>query len=130
MNGVTVIAERVVPDYVGWLVLAVLFGAVALLPLGVVIWWLKGCFDTLMWGGPWACYRSHDWPVVIFASLLVLICVGLCVISAKRYADRPTHTEYTVKLDESASYLEFTERYEVLSEEDGIYRVREKEAAK
>ena len=57
MNGVTVIAERVVPDYVGWLVLAVLFGAVALLPLGVVIWWLKGCFDTLMWGGPWACYR-------------------------------------------------------------------------
>lgn len=118
MKGVTVIAERVVPDYVGWLVLAVLFGAVALLPLGALIWRPKVGDGNL------------GWPEVIFASLIVLICVGSCVISAKRYADRPTHTEYTVKLDESASYLEFTERYEVLSEEDGVYRVREKEAAK
>ena len=121
MKGVTIIAEHVVKNGGdgAWLVVSLLAGIGVLLLLGMFGLFLKECRNS---------YFDHsDWAIVLIVPLAVLCFGFMCAGAAKNFADDSTHMEYTVKLDERASYLEFTERYEVLEEEDGAYRVRERE---
>lgn len=121
MKGVTVVAEHVVKNggESGWLAVAFLAGFGTILLLGMLGFFLKDCHESY--------FDIFDWGVALSA-LLAILCFGfMCAGAAKNFADDSTHMEYTVKLDERASYLEFTERYEVLEEEDGVYRVRERE---
>ncbi len=120
MKGVTIIAEHVVKNGGdgAWLARALFAGFGVLLLLGMFGLFLKDCHDSY--------FDIYDWGVVLIA-LLAILCFGfMCAGAAKNFADDSTHMEYTVKLDERASYLEFTERYEVLEEEDGVCRVRER----
>lgn len=121
MDGVTIIAEHVVEDYgAECSVSAVCCGAGALVMLVFLIRWVKDCLDIG--------FSYQDVAVTAVISLMFLACCYLCVVFARQAVDDSTHVEYTVTLDESVNYLEFAERYEVLEDEDGIYRVREKEA--
>ena len=43
------------------------------------------------------------------------------------YGATTSHTEYTVTIGDTVSYNEFTKNYEVISEDDGVYRVKLKE---
>lgn len=123
MNGVTVIAEHTVKNASGDYYLFLIFcGLFAIAFAALTIWGIREMIDDHRNGGP-VCTD------VIFAIIFVCSCLffsfGFVAFSTE-IVKGGTHTEYTVTLDESASYLEFTEKYEVLSEEDGVYRVREK----
>ena len=121
MKGVTIIAEHVVKNGGdgAWLAVA-LFAGFGVLLLSVMFGlFLKECRNSYV--------DPYDWVVVLIVPLAILCFGFMCAGAAKNFSDDSTHMEYTVKLDESASYLEFTERYEVLKEEDGVYRVRERE---
>ncbi len=72
------------------------------------------------------CLRMDWWWV-----LITIMTVALAIVSS--YAiqitlNPSTHIEYTVQLDKDLRYLDFTQKYEVLSEEEnGLYIIREKE---
>lgn len=123
MNGVTVIAEHTVKNASGDYYLFLIFcGLFAIAFAALTIWGIREMIDDHRNGGS-VCAD------VIIAIISTCSCLFFCfgfVAFAAEIAKGGTHTEYTVTLDESASYLEITEKYEVLSEEDGVYRVREK----
>lgn len=123
MNGVTVIAEHTVKNVSGDYYLLLIFCGLFAIELGALtICAIREMIDDHRNGGP-VCAD------VILAIIFVCSCLFFSfgfVAFATEIAKGGTHTEYTITLDESASYLEFTEKYEVLSEEDGVYRVREK----
>lgn len=71
--------------------------------------------------------------LILMGFALIIMCVFFVRIGLEFFEcalDKTTHMEYTVTIDEELNYLEFTERYEILSEENEIYRIREKEDSK
>ena len=116
MTGVTVIAEHTVKnsDKAGALLTCVIAAFVVIASVCIVAISIQdykkvgGCGNIIF-----AC----------FFSAIAILDFLLCSFAIKDLFDNSTHTEYTVILDESASYLEFKEKYKVLSEEDGVYRV-------
>lgn len=53
-----------------------------------------------------------------------IVLVGFVVLQLFAYND--TRIEYTIKVDDSASFNQVYDKYEILSESDNIYRVKEK----
>ena len=55
------------------------------------------------------------------------ICVGVGIDGCLSYLRHDEHIEYTVIIGDNCKYKEFVEKYEIISEEDGIYRIKEKQ---
>ena len=62
---------------------------------------------------------------VIFLVIGVLACVAVCLLTCQ-----PAHTidyiEHEVLVDDSVSFTEFNEKYEIVSQKGKIYIIREK----
>lgn len=72
---------------------------------------------------------AHDGGGCLFWTIgTATIIVAFLSWCAVWYGATTSHTEYTVTIDDTVSYNEFTKTYEIVSEEDGIYRVKLKEA--
>ena len=57
----------------------------------------------------------------------VVLCIVFIVFVAVQLSSyNDTHMEYTINVDDSASFNQVYDKYEVLSESDNIYRVKEK----
>lgn len=68
--------------------------------------------------------------LILMGFLLVIVCIVFARLGFEFFEcafDKTTHIEYTATIDEELNYIEFTEKYEILSEADGVYRIREKE---
>lgn len=99
--------------------------------LGVVVVW---CLLTIVYivCGIWdnvEHWRYSGWGtritsiicILIVGLLVLVIAVGLCV-------EYDTfHTEYEVTIDDSVGFNEFTNRYEIVSQDGDVYTVIEKE---
>ena len=65
------------------------------------------------------CYHE----LIFMACILVVFITGFCVL-LKEYRD--THIEYTITVDDTVSFNDFMEKYEIISVDGIEYRVREK----
>ena len=65
------------------------------------------------------CYHE----LMFMACILVIFITGFCVL-LKEYRD--THIEYTITVDDTVSFNDFMEKYEIISIDGIEYRVKEK----
>ena len=96
------------------LVFGIVFGIIGLILCGACIWLLVGAIGDYHTGG------------TIVSIVLLLISVGITTFSLYEGLSNPTSTYYQVMLDESVSYSEFTEKYEVIKQEGKIFTIQEK----
>ena len=68
------------------------------------------------------CDDEFGWRIGFAAFMSVLAFVILALVAV----DTTEVTEYKVTIDDSVSYVEFMERYEVIDQEGEIYTVRER----
>ncbi len=108
MDGVTILAEHTVSNFsVGAVAIAAAFTI-----FGALLLWTAHIDDGFI---------SWFFGVALVIDAFFFWIIVCCSATT-------SYTEYTVTIDDSASYNEFTKTYEVVSEEDGIYRVKLKEA--
>ena len=73
-------------------------------------------------------YLAHNGGGCLFWTIgIVTVIVAFLSWCAAWYGATTSHTEYTVTIGDTVSYNEFTKNYEVISEDDGVYRVKLKE---
>ena len=68
--------------------------------------------------------RTDKKNCTIFSALLIMICVAFWVGQLINY--NKTHMEYTVIVDDTVSFNDFMEKYEIISIDGNEYRVKEK----
>lgn len=112
MNGVTIIEEHLcrVVEFGG----LVGFGTfVTLLTVAALYfyWWAYNHTE------------SNKMLAIICAVLVVVICIVFWIVQINRY--NVTYKEYTVTVDDSVSFNDFMERYEIVSVDEDEYRVKE-----
>lgn len=112
MNDVTIVQEhlcRVVEfgELMGTGVLVTLFTVAAL----YLYWWAYNHTE------------SNKPLTVVCAVLVVVVCVASWAVQINRY--NVTYKEYTVTVDDSVSFNDFMERYEIVSVDENEYRVKE-----
>jgi hypothetical protein len=115
MDGVTILSEMSVRGEDLWIVIA---------------WWLLtiayiacGIWDNV------ESWRYSEWRTrivgiicsLMVGSLILVIAVGLCT----EY--NTFHTEYEVTIDDSVGFNEFTDWYEIVSQDGDVYTVIERE---
>lgn len=115
MDGITILSEMSVRGEDLWIVIA---------------WWLLtiayiacGLWDNV------ENWRYSEWRTrivgiicsLMVSSLILVIAVGLC----DEY--NTFHTEYEIIIDDSVGFNEFTDRYEIVSQDGDIYTVIERE---
>ena len=115
MDGVTILNEFSCRGVDASRFVAIIFMAV--LMIGFVIYMFID-----MW-------RCTGWIGRIFTTLVWFPFGAIVVLSAiASYNDFTTfHTQYVVTIDDSVGYNEFTERYEITSQDGNVYTVRERE---
>lgn len=116
MNGITIIEEHLC--------------RVVELPVLIGI----GIFMTILFSGALLLYRfaykhfcvdkKSKSVVIICSTLLVVMYVVFWVFQINNY--NKTHIEYTVTIDDSVSFNDFHEKYEIVSVNENEYRVVEK----
>jgi hypothetical protein len=106
MEGVTILSTGTAILGISWLA-AILLS----LFMFAIIYIINPCEDD-----------GIGWRIgcAIFASILSFIVLAVSSV------DTTEVTEYKVTIDDSVSYIEFTEKYEVINQEGEIYTVREK----
>ena len=108
MDGVTILTEYTVSN----LTASDIFFAILLTVLALMLLYLAhevgGC---LLW--------------IIGIVTVIVAFLSWCAVL---YGATTSHTEYTVTIDDTVSYNEFTKTYDIVSEKDGVYRVKLKEA--
>lgn len=96
----------------------------------VVAWWLLtiACIVCGIWDNveqwPYSGWGTRITSIIcalIFGSFILMIGVGLCV----EY--NTFHTEYEVTIDDSVGFNEFTDRYEIVSQDSDVYTVIERD---
>lgn len=105
MEGVTILAT-------GTAMLGISWGAAIFIALFVFV--IIFAFDPLDEGLGWR---------IGFATFMFVLSFLLLVFLA---VDTTEVTEYKVTIDDSVSYVEFMEKYEVIDQEGEIYTVRER----
>jgi Ca2+/H+ antiporter len=93
-----------------------------------------GIFMTILCGGALLLYRltyknlcvdkKSKSVVIVCSILLVIMYVVFWVFQINNY--NKTHIEYTVTIDDSVSFNDFHEKYEIVSVNGNEYRVVEK----
>ena len=71
--------------------------------------------------------KDKNTPGIVFSSMFIAIFLVLFGITTHKYFIKEPDTYYQVVLDENVSYLEFTEKYEVIEQNGQIYTIKEKE---
>lgn len=61
---------------------------------------------------------------IIFCVIICIVCGAVWCIMGNRY--NTTHMEYTVIIDESVSFIDFVNRYEIVGSDYPEYRVIDK----
>lgn len=117
MDGITIIEEhlcRVVEfgEFIGFGIFITYICAMALL---FYIWSYKCCNLD----------KTNKIVTIVCSILLIVINVGFWVFQTHKY--NTTHMEYTVIVDDSVSFNDFHEKYEIVSVNGNEYRVVEKE---
>jgi hypothetical protein len=74
----------------------------------------------------WCSYNAEDAPSFIF-SILAGVAIGALIAALLTGKELSPETHYQVIVDESVSFAEFNEKYEVIEQEGAIYTVIEKE---
>ena len=98
-------------------------------PDSVVIYIILGCFSTLI--STFVVYLITKNEVKTYATELISGIVYMALILALVFSgalDKPTDTyQYKVRITEDVSYIEFTNKYDVIAEnDDGTYIIQEK----
>ena len=91
------------------------FGILGLVCSGICIWLLVQ-----------AIIEKTEGTIVAFI-ILVLITASIVIFSFYKGLSDPTSTYYQVTIDDSVSYSEFTEKYEVIKQEGKIFTIEEKD---
>jgi Ca2+/H+ antiporter len=91
-----------------------------------------GIFMTLMCGAIIAFYRwaskncdNSSKKAARVCSILIII-LYVITLAVQIYNYNRTHMEYTVTVDDSVSFNDFHEKYEIVSVDRNEYRVKEK----
>ena len=115
MDGVTILSEMSVRGESLWIVMT---------------WWLLTivyivcCIWDNVENWHYSGWRSRITAIIcalMVCSFILMIGVGLC-------AEYNTfHTEYKITIDDSVSFNEFTDRYEIVSQDSDVYTVIERE---
>ena len=108
MEGVKILSEEMIRDLTnGELAIVAAWTVISLIVISILIRKMKPTKQALIAGG-------------LFAVLM--LCV-LGIICYNAYND--IHTEYTVQVDDSASFNEFMETYKIIKEKDNnVYVVK------
>lgn len=61
---------------------------------------------------------------LLWSTLIIVMCIVFWCSCINTY--NTTHIEYTVTIDDTVSFHEFYERYEIISENNGEYRIKER----
>ena len=118
MNGVTILEEHLcrllsLGAFIGTTVFCLLMCCTGIL----IIQWIykkdKSCNK-----------ESIKYSSTAATVIICIVFVGFIILQLLSYND--THIEYTIKVDDSASFNQVYDKYEILSESDNIYRVKEK----
>ena len=112
MNGITIIEEHLCRQTSLATVIAV--GIVIALAIAATIFIFRQQHKYVK-----PCYHE----LIFVVCILVVFITGFCVL-LKEYRD--THIEYTVTVDDSVSFNDFHEKYEIVSVDGNEYRVKEK----
>ena len=116
MNGITIIEEHFCRQISlqGLIISGIL---ITLMFIGL----LFCCW--LMWK---ICIRTKGEKIacLICAISIIVACVVFWRFQINTY--NTTHMEYTVTIDDTVSFHEFYERYEIISENNGEYRIKER----
>ena len=115
MDGVAILTTHVYRVGELW---EVIFGSVLVFFMLAVLWfmsWLLIGADT-----------KHETLIgIILAVCWMAAFVG---VEFKAWNDYMTiYTDYVVTIDESVNFIEFSERYEIISQDGALYTVRERE---
>lgn len=116
MPGVTVLQELAVHD----------ISLAGLLGRSAVIWGtcLYGCIAlSQVWAGPVQQKRNRMASAIFTAAV---ICIALFCSASLMSQYQSTHQEYIIEVDDSASFNEVYEKYEILSGSGSEYRVMER----
>lgn len=97
------------------LVFCIVFSILGLILCGACIWLL---LDAIC---------DHHAGRIIISIILLLISIGITAFSLYEGLSNPTSAYYQVMLDDSVSYSEFTEHYEVIKQEGKIFTIQEKD---
>ena len=116
MNGITIIEEHLC--------------RVVELPLLICV----GIFITLLFLAVLAMYRymykisteSKDTKITAFCCSVALIILYIVFWTFQIHNYNKTHMEYTVIVNDSVSFNDFHEKYEIISIDGNEYRVKEK----
>lgn len=117
MDGVTILEEISYRGYT--LDLAIAFTIIVIIVLGRLIYLFIDLFGT-----PGPLFAKSF--LVISMVVTIVFCVTVMTIVFDAY--NTVYTKYKVTIDDSVSFKEFTNRYEVISLDGDIYTVREMES--
>lgn len=115
MNGITIIEEH----------LCRVVELPSLIAIGVFVTLL--CVGTLAFYG-WA-YKDTERKSMKILTLccsigIVIMCIALWTVQICNY--NKTHYEYVVEVDDSVTFNDFFDRYEIVSVDGDRYRVKER----
>ena len=116
MDGITIVAEH--------LCRVIEWGE--LIGFGIFITLL--CIGGLLfyrWGYK-HCKSNKANKITIFICSIILVIINICfwIVQINKY--NTTHIEYTIIVDDSVSFNDFYEKYEIISINEDRYRVIEK----
>lgn len=113
MNGITIINTTDIYKYVGFATYSMLFCAIGIFVLILTIFMIIS--------------ESNRAAITTFVTGILLCVVGLCMgLYRDNHANTFDYTEYDILIDDSISYNEFVDKYEVLDKDGNIYTVRER----
>lgn len=111
INGITVLHQYEVggPSLVGQIIVSIMIIAL----LGITLWNV-------------ICKMRHKDTFMDKKHIIYAIITAATMFIAMLWTNTwVPHTEYKVTIDDSVSYVEFTESYKVVSQEGSIYTIRE-----
>ena len=116
MNGITIIEEHLCRALE--LPALIFFGIFVTLLIGGVLSLYMTMYKTT------AVSKSSKIILIVCSIILIIMYAVFWVVQVNRYNN--THTEYTITIDDSVSFNDFNEKYEVISINGNEYRVVEK----
>lgn len=110
MQGITILTTEQVYSPVGWIIFMII------LLIGTAIWGFIMCKDetdttSIAFGG-----AAIGASVAFFIMLIVMIFTTNC----------SAYTKYIATIDDSVSYVEFVEKYELIQQKDNLFIFKDK----
>lgn len=109
MEGVTILSQDTDLIYSGFSPLYIIFLVMTIFGLGMTI-----------------VSFINDWSVGLTVSFLLVFAIGAFMLAFTPLITADEVTTYKVTIDDSVSFTEFTDKYEIKDQEGKIYTVYEK----